>query len=396
MGNEDKNNKQYFPSRCVDKPKVCLWCTSSINSADFIEKYHDEFDIISVAIDAQENKFRYDYTHIIRIPKFIRMKVFKYIYSIFTLPKIIYLMKKYDRIVGCHVVHYLSELFAISILVANPKKPIVYFTYGSDYRYPLLRSVVKNIINTKITTIFSGSPIVKKELRRLYDTESPKIDTTLTIGVDKGIFRKYSLIEKIFVKKKYKLLDNIVLFYPRKISIFYNHHIVLKAINLLEENLRKKVKLILIEYGDIDYINYINNTIKKLDLECNIIIFKKRLSKKEMAEVYNIADITLSVPANDGIGRSNIEAVLCGSILLLNANVNNYRVVFRDGKYCKYTNLTPSSIAKSIESIIANLESLKDEKERIRISKFVDWEKNKKLIANRIKSIINENIGEGG
>ncbi|AKG91248.1 Glycosyltransferase [Geoglobus ahangari] len=372
------------------KPKVCLWCISSINSADFVERFKEEFDIVSIAIDIQDAKFKYDYTYTIKIPKLFNLKIFRILYSIlFILPRMIYLFSKYDKIVDCHIIHYLFEPFTIPIFIVNPKKSILYFTYGSDYRYPSLKYVFKKVLNNKVNLVFSGSRIVKKELELLYGTESSKIDTTLTFGCDTDIFRRFPLNYRNKLRQKYHISNDLfTLFYPRKLTRLYNHHLVLESISFLKNNVREKIKLILINYGDQNYFSELIKLAEKLGIKDNVIIFENRLSKKEMAEIYNISDVTLSIPTNDGIGRSNVEAVLCGSVLLLNKNILNYKILFRDGKYCKYVEPTPQAISAELEDLILRLDELKIESERIRIARFVDWERNKKRIANKIREII--------
>lgn len=368
----------------MSKPKVCLWGSRSPYSWDFVKEFKDEFDIYSVVIEYSNSEFKYKYSKKIKNP--IKFKPFSTLFNLlFIVPYLTYLIIKYDKKYDCHVIHYLSDIIAIAMILANPKKPIVYFTYGSDYRYPKLKRIFKNMLE-RIDLIMSGSIIVANELIRYYNVNFSKIDTTLTFKVDK-VFTKLPLSCKNKIREKLKLSnEDIVIFSPRAIKSFYNHHLLLSAINLINKNISKKIKIIFIKYGDKKYYEKLFKDFSYLKKYC--IVIDNILTPKEMAEIYNISDITVSLPLNDGIGKSNVEAILCGSIVLLNEEIKNYKILFRNGKYCKYTKPTPESIAKSIENIIIDLESFKVEQERIRILRFIDWEKNKKQIINKIKKVI--------
>jgi len=117
------------------------------------------------------------------------------------------------------------------------------------------------------------------------------------------------------------------------------------------------------------------------------------LTPEEMAEIYNISTITPNISKADDLGRSTFEAIACGSILLLSKNSGPYREVFRDGKYCKLVELNAEDIAQGIEHILNNIDSLKDEEERLRIMNIVNWEKNKSKIIECIKELIEKKYG---
>ena len=376
----------------MSKQRICLWCTSSPYSWEFVQEFNDEFDITSIAIQYADSSFDYDYT--IKIKNPIRLRLLSTLFNLlFVVPYLAYLVAKYDKKCDCHIIHYLSDIIALAMFLVNPKKPIVYFTYGSDYRYPKLKRIFRNILVNKINLIMSGSPYVKEELIKYYEVNNSIVDTTLTFKVNKS-FRKLNYHDRDRMRKNFGINnDEIVIFSPRALKHFYNHHILIEAIKLLNNNLKKKIKVILIRYGDEKYINILSNICKKAKLNNNIIFINKILTPSEMAKIYNISDITVSIPMNDGIGRCNVEAMLCGSIVLLSDRIKNYKILFRDGRHCKYSKPTPDNIAKAIEYIVKNINILRDKKEIIRIARFINWRRNKQQIVNRIKGIVTNKEG---
>ena len=190
------------------------------------------------------------------------------------------------------------------------------------------------------------------------------------------------------LRKKWNLTKEFVIFSPRATNEFYNHHLLIDGLGLLNEDIKKKIQVVLTGFGDPEYRKRLVEMGKTRGIE--VVDLGRILTPEEMAEIYNISTITPNIFKADDLGRSTFEAIACGSILLLNKNSGPYREVFRDGKYCKLVELNAEDIAQGIEYILNNIDSLKDEEERLRIMNIVNWEKNKSKIIECIKELVEE------
>lgn len=361
--------------------KLCLWGSSSIYFKEHITALKDEFDLISIAIITDsKDSFPYDIRLINRHNPFISRRL--------NLLKIMYLFLKYDKICDCHIIHGLKHEYALAIALLPLKKPIIYISYGSDVRKPVgyrmperyLKWINRKALEKMDTIISYARSFYKKYIVDQYGIDERKILQLWVFPID-PVFRKIDDIEKI--KKKWGINRKYAIFSPRATMELYNHHLIIDALSMV--NLKDDIQFIITGFGEQKYRERLIKLAEGKGV--SIINLRKVLAPEEMAEVYNISVITPNIPVVEDLGRSPFEAILCDSIVLLNKSSKPQREIFRDGKYCKFVELDARSIADTIESILNKPEEYKDEEEYNRIKDIVNWDKNKRILINYIKSI---------
>jgi glycosyltransferase involved in cell wall biosynthesis len=351
-----------------------------------VKEFGDEFDMFSIVVGRA-----FGYKFDIRIITPFKRRPLSIIFGILNIARIIYLFLKYDRKCDCHLVHYLSLYYALAIGLLPLRKPIVYCVYGSDVRTPegWNKKIVKKALK-RIDVIFESSQSFgRKYIVSKYGVDEKKIVPILWYPVN-SCFRRFDDKTISSLKKKWNLTKDYVIFSPRTTVELYNHHLLIEGLGLLNDEVKKKIQVVLIGFGDAGYRKALVEMGKTKGIE--VVNLGRILTPEEMAEIYNISAITSSISSGDDIGRSAFEAIMCDSIPLLNKDSGPCREVFRDGKYCKFIELTAEDIARDIDNILNNnnIDALKDEEERSRLMDIVDWEKNRRRITECIKGLVEE------
>lgn len=364
------------------KYKICLWCIDSPYCWEHVKELSDEFDVFSIAFG---RNFGYNFD--IHVTSPFNRRPLSTIFWILNIAYIMYLFLKYDRKCDCHLVHYLELPYALAIALLPLKKPIAYCVYGTDVRNPegVRKKLVKKALE-QIDIIFCPTKsFYRKYLLEKYEIAEKKIAPILWYPIN-PCFKKFDEKTINNLREKWNLTKEYVIFSPRATKEFYNHHLLIEGLGLLNDNLKKKIQVVLTGHGDPGYRKKLVEMGKSKGID--VVDLGRRLSPEEMAEMYNISVITVNIPKVDALGRSNLEAIMCGSILLLNKNNAAYQEIFTDRKYCKLVELNAKDIALGIEHILNNVETLRFEEERLRIINIVSWEKNKNKIIKHIKKLL--------
>ena len=362
--------------------KVCLWGSDSLYCWEYVKGFDDEFDMFSIAVGRT-----FGYKFDIRIINPFKRRPLSIIFGILNTARIIYLFLKYDRKCDCHLVHYLSLPYALAIALLPLRKPIVYCVYGSDVRTPegWNKKIVKKALRRANAIFCLAQSFYRKHIVSKYGIDEKKIIPILWYPVN-PCFKRFDYRTIDNLRKKWNLTKEYVVFSPRATKEFYNQHLLIEGVGLLNDELKKKSQVVLTGLGDPEYRRSLIEMGKTKGAE--IVDLGRILTPEEMAEMYNISVITPNISKGDDLGRSTFEAVMCGSILLLNKNSGPYREVFRDGKYCRFVELSAEDIARSIEHILNNTGALKDEEECLRLMDIVNWERNKRRITECIKELV--------
>lgn len=374
------------------KHKICLWGSDSDfpYSWEHAKEFSDEFDMFHIV---HGRGFGYNFDVQITTSNLSKRRPFSIILWILNIARIMYLFLKYDRKCDCHLVHYLELPYTLAIALLPLKKPIVYCAYGSDVRTPegYNKKIVKKALE-RVNVIFClTQSFYRKYIVSKYGIDEKKIVPILWYPLN-PCFKRFDYKKNDNLRKKWNLTKEYVIFSPRITREFYNHHLLIDGLGWLNKDLKKKIQVVLTGFGDPEYRKRLVERGKTKGVE--VVDLGRILTPEEMAEIYNISVITVCIPNVDALGRTNLEAVMCGSILLLNKNNEPYREIFKDETYCKFVELNADDIVQSIEYILNNVDTLRDEKERLRIMDIVSWEKNKRKIIECIKELVEKKYKE--
>jgi len=364
--------------------RVCLWGSDLLYCWEHVKEFGDEFDMFSIVLG---RAFGYDFD--IRIINPFKKRPLSTIFIILNIARIMYLFLKYDRKCDCHLVHYLGLPYALAIASLPLRKPIVYCVYGSDVRTPegWNKKIAKKALQRIDVMFCLTRSFYSKHMVSKYGIDEKKIVPILWYPVN-SCFKRFGDKTIDGLRKKWNLTKEYVVFSARATKEHYNHHLLIEGLGLLKDKLKGKIQVVLTGFGNSEYRRSLVEMGKTKGIE--VVDLDRILTPEEMAEMYNISIITPNISKADDLGRSTFEAVACGSILLLNKNSGPYQEIFRDGKYCKFVELTAEDIARKIEYILNNGDTLKDEEEYLRLMDIVNWEKNKKRIVECIRELVGE------
>ncbi|WP_269849861.1 glycosyltransferase [Methanosarcina horonobensis] len=152
-----------------------------------------------------------------------------------------------------------------------------------------------------------------------------------------------------------------VIFSPRTADGLYNHHILVKAVSFLEDDLKKDIQIVITGYTGAGNRDYLNRLIE-IGKENNVCMVNldKFLTPQEMAEIYNISSINVNIPKHDQLARSIMEGCLCGCIPLLNVEIPAYHDLFKNEENCVFVEPEPEAVATKIEWILKNGDKLEE------------------------------------
>ena len=363
--------------------KVCLWGSDSPYCWEHVVGLADECDMSSVVIG---QAFGYEFD--IRIINRFSRRPLSTAVALWNRARIMYLFLKYDHKCDCHLVHYLSPEYAQAIAFLPLRKPTVYCVYGSDVRTPqgIHRRIVGRALR-RVDAILAGvtSSFPEKHIVSRYGVDEKRIIPILWYSLG-SCFRRLGDEAIAGLRRKWDLTREHVILSPRATKPLYNHHLLIEALGLLDDELKEKIEVVVTGFGDLEYRKRLLQMGEAQGID--VVDLGRILTPEEMAEMYNIAAITPNIAGvADDLGRSTFEAVACGSILLVSKDSGPYQEIFRDGKYCRFVELTPADIARAVEDILRNGDSLRDEEERQRIMDIVNWEKNKRRMVECIKTL---------
>jgi len=194
-------------------------------------------------------------------------------------------------------------------------KPLVITAWGSDINSYSEYSFIKKILVRRTVQSANLITVVSNDLKNRVVNLGVSRENIYIIqfGVDTKLFHPGYDVNVL--KKKLKIEDDEkIIFSPRMIRSIYNIDKIIKAFKLLQRdfsNLRLILKLYLEEDKDKDYIKYIKRLVEELGVE-DRTIFIGQVKYSTMPKLYNLSNVVVSIPTNDGVPLSVLEAMACG------------------------------------------------------------------------------------
>ncbi|WP_206205574.1 hypothetical protein, partial [Thermococcus sp. MV5] len=117
--------------------------------------------------------------------------------------------------------------------------------------------------------------------------------------------------------------DYFLVFSPRAMHPFYNHHFLVEIIS--RSKFKKQIILLFINHSKIKdkYLKDIISRTKQEGIKVSLI--NRLLSADEMARLFLISDFNVNIPFDDQFGMSIMEGALLCSVPVLNKHIRSYR-----------------------------------------------------------------------
>jgi len=306
--------KYLLLSKTFQKLNVFIITNSTNNGAKYLKKNLKNYKNI---------KFIYFKSFYIKKKNFLEkcinyfLKPIFFIKTIKTFDKIFEKVKIDTLICQCgNYGGFRSEQSAI--LAANKKniRKILLVIHHKCEHYPIFFKTILKFINhkigQKIDCLVTVSKATLKSIKKNSNLWNSNILTKIIHnGIKVESFKKKKYLKNIFTKYKIKPY-HIKIGMLARISDDKGHDVLIKSISLLNKNLLKKIKVILIGRGNKNEILQIKILIKKYNLENNIII----LNYLDIDSQKILSNLDLLVSATkkfEGFGLSIAESVIVGT-----------------------------------------------------------------------------------
>jgi glycosyltransferase involved in cell wall biosynthesis len=243
--------------------------------------------------------------------------------------------------------------FASTGLLALPLSrfsPLVVTTMGSDispmvgYRglyAPFTKLLLENADCITVKSTYMG-----RELQKIGDF-SHKTEH-INWGVELDLFRPDRDTDTI--RRKLRIPDGTLIFLaPRKMTPLYNHHITLEAFRYFRNANHLNAVLIFVGFNpDQRYLLDLRRKARVWDIE-KAIRFLPAQDYDEMADLYALADVMISIPQSEGFPHSIYEAWASGLYMIL-SDLPHYRQELSDGQTAR---LVPLGDAHALADALA-------------------------------------------
>jgi glycosyltransferase involved in cell wall biosynthesis len=249
----------------------------------------------------------------------IDFSIFRFYQTVITAFKIKALIKKY-KIDIIHILY--AEPNALwSIFRFFFKIPIIISSRGTD----VLRTIPNTFRQRTLINSLVG-PAYKKAFLSADWVTCTSLKQKKVISSFSGRLEKFSIVRTGVDLDRLNKNSGLPLpltgifdyiFFPRYITPLYNHEFCLEAIDLLPPALKKKYKMVFIgrNSGDSAYQEVLETKMRSID---NVdFIFLEKQSQEALFELYKMASLVVMTPLSDGSPVSAMEALLCGTKLIL-------------------------------------------------------------------------------
>jgi len=143
-------------------------------------------------------------------------------------------------------------------------------------------------------------------------------------------------------------VDDKILFSPRMLKPLYNQVLMVEALAKVPN-----VKLVLSTYNeDPAYRAQVEAKAKELGV-VDRLTFVPAVPVGEMAASYSVADVVLSLPPSDGTPQSVMEAMACGTPVVM-TDLDRFKPFFTHGETCWFTPLIAPSVADSVLTLLSD------------------------------------------
>ncbi|HEX8750167.1 MAG TPA: glycosyltransferase family 4 protein [Nitrospira sp.] len=248
-------------------------------------------------------------------------------------------------------VHYLRGLaWGLGL---KPFHPTVVTPWGSDvleeqgaFREWYSKRLTSAVIRMA-DLIAVHSDFLESKVRLL----GPKPDSVVRIGwgVDLARFRPGLAVE--LLRRRWNIADDMpVIFSPRLAQRFYNHHLVVQALEGIRRAFPKIVLVISEQFGDPAYMRELKTLVEQLRVSQHVR-FVGRIPYEDMPLWFNLSTLVVMIPESDGMPNTLFEAMACGAVPVLR-DLPQYRELIREDVNGKYVSATPESVVEGVVTLL--------------------------------------------
>ena len=192
--------------------------------------------------------------------------------------------------------------------------PFIVSGWGSDILVEPYKSSFRKLL---INAVLNQSDALTVPSKIMYDAAQPLNfpKTKLHLipwGVETSIF-KPTPDDRFATRKRLGLpLNAKIIFSPRGINRIYNLDVLIEAVSSIITQ-APDLQLVLLEYNvDATYLAQLKQKILSYNLKSFVYWLPAVRTHAEMAQLYRMADVTVSIPMSEGYGFTVYEAIASG------------------------------------------------------------------------------------
>jgi L-malate glycosyltransferase len=260
--------------------------------------------------------------------------------------------------------------------------PLVLSAWGSDILILPEKSKTFHLIDSyamrHADLVTTETDLMREYIQKKYKISSEKLKW-ISWGPDLEIFKRGYTEEGRLLRKSLDIDDDsLVVLSPRNMARLYQIDCIVKSIPRILQKNPKAVFVFLEGSSDPVYKDELMTMVKNLNLTQSVRFISKFLNPGEMAILYNIADVLISIPNSDQLGVTILEGMACGDSVIL-SNLEVYRQLFKEGQNVFFLeNIEPQNVAEKVIFCLAHPE-IKEEmypRNFKMIDEHWNWQKN--------------------
>ncbi|MBI4283425.1 MAG: glycosyltransferase family 4 protein [Chloroflexi bacterium] len=242
--------------------------------------------------------------------------------------------------------------------------------------------------------ITSECQVVTDALVNVLGVPQDKI-RTFPWGVDLEVFHPgYETYGKS-LRKQLEIAEDAPVVLSQKIYAAKNNiDTILRATSYVFDKHPHTVFIFLRGVGPSVYEVELKQLARALGVESQVRFISEFLTPAEMAVLFNLADIVVSIPSSDAMAISLREAMSCGAIPIVSDLPDNREIV-RDGKHgLILPETTPEALAETLNSCLADLPALKQRFKEINppyIAREHNWQDTVRTMDNLYQELVSAN-----
>ena len=216
-----------------------------------------------------------------------------------------------------HILHAHRVNSAGWLAAASGFHPYVVTPWGSDVfiqpQHSMLARMLARFTLSNADLITTNSQAISEQVIKLGARKD--VLSMIQFGVELDVFNPTPShnFENIELRKRLSLSENArLVLSARAIRPIYNIDSILQAIPLVHQRFPEAVFVFTDYNTDPIYKKRLDVMSRELGLEATIRWFPPTKSRYEMAELYRMSELVVSVPISDGTPVSILEAMACG------------------------------------------------------------------------------------
>lgn len=228
-----------------------------------------------------------------------------------------YLVRRYVHNIAPDILHAHQVANAGWLGASSFFHPFMVTAWGSDLLLGPQRSRAQNILAKWVLQKADFVTCVSSSLAQaalLLGADSKKIKVA-PWGVDTDIY--YPPVSKEVLREKLGYGNGPIILSLRAMKQVYNPLVIAQAIPRVLSKYPTAQFIIRTYNCDQNQLNQFRSIIKNTKADHAVHYIGELTSEESIADLYRVADISISIPSSDGTPSSVLEALACGSALIV-------------------------------------------------------------------------------